>query len=132
MSADGTYTAVVDRFEGGLAVLLLEADGETVGENVLDADRLPDAGRHVDAVLEVEIADDSVVDVTYAPAETEARADRAQSRFDALAERPPSSDDDSAPDSETDGDPELESDSESESNSKSEPDSESADDPDST
>jgi len=32
MPSNGTYTAVVDRFEEDLAVLLLEEDGETVGE----------------------------------------------------------------------------------------------------
>lgn len=102
MTRDGTYTAVVDRFEGDSAVLLLEADGETVAEHVLDVERLPEEGRHVDGILEVEIEDDAVVDVTYAPEETAERADRAQRRFDALSERPPSSEDDSSTDSSAD------------------------------
>ncbi|WP_336037287.1 DUF3006 domain-containing protein [Halobacterium yunchengense] len=87
---DGTYTAVVDRFEEDLAVLLLEADGETVAERVLERERLPDAGRHVDAVLTVEVEDGEVVDLAYEPSATTDRADAAQSRFDRLSRRPPS------------------------------------------
>lgn len=101
MTLDGTYTGVVDRFEDGLAVLVLEADGETVGERTLDRNRLPDAGRHVDSVLQVELRDGDVVDVSYQPDESERRADRARRRFDDLSSRPPSADDDSDPGSES-------------------------------
>jgi len=93
MPSDGTYTAVVDRFEEDLAVLLLEADGDTVGEVVVDEAALPEDGRHIDAILRVELDDDQLVDVTYEEAETEARSERAQSRFDSLSQRPPSGDD---------------------------------------
>ena len=93
MPSDGTYTAVVDRFEADLAVLLLEDDGETVCEVVVDEEELPADGRHVDAVLAVELEDDEVVDVTYEEAATEDRSERAQSRFDSLSQRPPSEDD---------------------------------------
>jgi hypothetical protein len=99
MTTDGTYTAVVDRFEDDLAVLLLEDDGETVGEVAVDAGRLPEDGRHVDAVLVVELADGDLVDVTYDAAETVDRAEAAQSRFDELSGRPPSTDADSDVDS---------------------------------
>lgn len=92
MTTDGTYTAVVDRFEDDLAVLLLEADGETVDERLLDRERLPDAGRHVDAVVTVELEDDDVVSITYEEAETDERAEDAQRRFDNLSRRPPSRD----------------------------------------
>lgn len=95
MPADGTYAAVVDRFEGDQAVLLLEADGETVGERVLARDRLPDDGRHVDAVLRVDLEDGDVVDVRYEPGESEERAERARRRFDELSRRPPGADDES-------------------------------------
>ncbi|SFR96744.1 Protein of unknown function [Halomicrobium zhouii] len=90
MPTDGTYTAVVDRFEADLAVLLLEDDGETVGEVVVDEEALPEDGRHVDAVLAVELDDDELVGVTYEEAETEDRSEQAQSRFDSLSQRPPS------------------------------------------
>lgn len=93
MPTDGTYTAVVDRFEEELAVLLLEADDETVGEVVVDQERLPEDGRHVDAVLQVELEDDELVDATYEEAETTARSKEAQSRFDSLSQRPPTEDD---------------------------------------
>jgi hypothetical protein len=92
MTADGTYTAVVDRFEDELAVLLLEADGETVDELVLSKERLPEDRRHVDAILTIDISDQNVVEIDYREDETEARADRAQNRFDELSQRPPSRD----------------------------------------
>lgn len=95
MTNDGTYTAVVDRFESDLAVLLLEADGETVGERVLDRQRLPEAGQHVDAVFTVELADGDVATLDYEPAVTESRAEDTQRRFDDLSQRPPSRDDES-------------------------------------
>src|SRR6056297_1247413 len=95
MPADGTYTAVVDRFEGDQAVLLLEDDGETVGERVLDRGRLPADGGHVDAVLRVELQDGDVVDASYDPDETTNRSERARRRFDDLSSRPPSADDES-------------------------------------
>lgn len=95
MPADGTYAAVVDRFEGDQAVLLLEADGETVGERVLARDRLPEDGRHVDAVLRVDLEDDRVADVRYEPEESERRAERTRRRFDELSRRPPGRDDES-------------------------------------
>lgn len=95
MPADGTYAGVVDRFEGDLAVVLLEVDGETVAERALDRSRLPEDGRHVDAVLRVDVRDGEVADVSYQPDESERRADRARRRFDELSSRPPSVDDES-------------------------------------
>lgn len=85
----GTFTAVVDRFEGDRAVLVLERNGETAGEFVTDAGTLPDDGRHVDAVLEVTLREGELVAVEDRPAETEARGERAQRRFDRLSRRPP-------------------------------------------
>ncbi|WP_222913046.1 DUF3006 domain-containing protein [Natrinema sp. SYSU A 869] len=95
MPTDGTYTAVVDRFEDSLAVILLEDDGETVGEVVVDRERLPEDGRHVNAVLIVELEDEEVIDVTYKEQETVDRSERAQRRFDDLSQRPPSTEDES-------------------------------------
>ncbi len=100
MTADSTYTGVVDRFEGDRAVLLLESDGETVAERVLDGERLPESGRRVDAVLELQLRDGEVVDITYDPEETASRTERAQRRFDELSRRPPPSDGDGESDAE--------------------------------
>jgi hypothetical protein len=100
MTADGTYTAVVDRFEDDLAVVLLEAEGETVDEVVIDSERLPAEGRHVDAVLLVDLENEDVVDITYEKRETADRAEQAQRRFDDLSRRPPAADEsDDDPDS---------------------------------
>lgn len=95
MTAEGTYTAVVDRFEDELAVLLLEAEGDTVGEVVLDKEQLPEDGRHVDAVVIVELEDEAVVDITYEERETTDRSEQAQQRFDELSQRPPATEDES-------------------------------------
>ncbi|MFC6764891.1 DUF3006 domain-containing protein [Natrinema soli] len=95
MTTDGIYTAVVDRFEDDLAVVLLEDDGETVDQAVLDTERLPEDGRHVGAVVSVELEDDEVIDITYEERETVDRSEQAQQRFDELSRRPPSTEDES-------------------------------------
>jgi len=95
MLEDGTYTAVLDRLEGDLAVLIVEDDGEAIDDLVVPIEDLPADGREPDAILEVEVACDDVTDVTYDPTETEARAERAQDRFDRLARRPDEPDDSS-------------------------------------
>lgn len=97
MTTDGEYTAVVDRFEEDQAVLLLEADGETVDEIVVGATALPEDGRHANAVLDVEVVDGELVAVTYREEETETRSEKAQRRFDELSQRPPDSDDEDDP-----------------------------------
>lgn len=91
---DGTYAAVLDRFEGELAVLLLEADDDLAGELAVPTDALPADGQHVDAVFAVEVDDGDLVDADYDPDETDRRRTDAQSRFDRLSERPPSDGDD--------------------------------------
>lgn len=87
------FTGVIDRFEDDLAVILLEADREVVDEIVLERDEIPAEAAHPDAVLEVTLTDGEVTDLSYDAAETADRKNRAQSRFDRLAERPPSEDD---------------------------------------
>lgn len=87
---DGTYLAVLDRFEAGatgdrLAVLVLERAGETRGRLVVDATELPDEGRHRDAVLEVVLDEGTLVTARYLPAESEQRREDAQNQFDRLA-----------------------------------------------
>ena len=89
---DGTYTVVVDAIEDGQGRLFIEQDGEEVGDAVVSADRLPEAGRHADAILELTIAGGEVVELRYRPDETTERASAAQRRFDALADRAASAD----------------------------------------
>ncbi len=91
--ADGEYTAVVDAVEDGLATVFFERDGHEVGDAVLDPSRLPEAGRHADAILIVTVADGEIDAATYDPERTTERAERAQDRFDRLSKRPPSDDD---------------------------------------
>lgn len=90
--ADGTYTAVVDSIEDGLATVFFEDDGDEVGSAVIDGTALPEDGRHGDAVLSVTVADGELTEWEYDAERTETRRERAQSRFDRLSERPPSDD----------------------------------------
>lgn len=92
--ADGTYTAVVDSVEDGLATVFFEQDGAEVGDAVLDAAVLPEEGRHADAILSVTVVDGTATDWAYQPDTTTERKDVAQDRFDRLSRRPPSDDDD--------------------------------------
>jgi major membrane immunogen (membrane-anchored lipoprotein) len=92
MIPDGTYTAVVDRFEDELAVLEVSGENERY-EHALDRTDLPEDARHADAVLVVDIQDGNVVAARYEAEETDTRADDAQSRFDRLSKRLPDSDD---------------------------------------
>ncbi|MDB2286951.1 DUF3006 domain-containing protein [Halorubrum ezzemoulense] len=89
---DGKYTAVVDSIEDGLATVFLERDGEEVGNAVLEADRLPEDGKHADAILTVTVVDGDLETVQYEPEQTTKRKDAAQNRFDRLSKRPPSKD----------------------------------------
>lgn len=86
------FTGVIDRFEDDLAVILLEEDGDVVDEVVCDREELPAEAAHVDAVLAVTLTDGEVTELLYEPDETADRKERAQSRFDRLAERPPDDD----------------------------------------
>jgi len=92
MTPDGTYTAVVDRIEDGLATLILEADGEDAAQLDVDPSVLPAAARHSDAVLTIEVQGGDLTAATYERAETEEREAAAQSRFDRLSERAPRDD----------------------------------------
>lgn len=91
--ADGTYTAVIDSIEDGLATVFFEQDGVEVGDAVLDADELPEEGNHADAILSVTVEDGEVVEWDYLEEETVERKEAAQDRFDRLSERPPSDED---------------------------------------
>ena len=90
MIPDGHYTAVVDRIDDSMATLIIEEDGEDADDLVVDIEALPADGRHSDAVVTVEIADEELVTVEYNSEETAACEETAQDRFDQLAERLPS------------------------------------------
>lgn len=92
MIRDGTYTAVVDRIEGEDAVLEVDGDDDR-WELVVERDELPTDGRHADAILEVRVEDEQLVEAIYQPEETGRRRQRSQDRFDRLSRRPPGSDD---------------------------------------
>jgi len=91
--ADGSYTAVVDSIEDGLATVFFEEDGEEVGHAVCEATELPDDGRHADAILLVTVVNGSPLRWTPDPERAMERQEEAQDRFDRLSERPPSNDD---------------------------------------
>ena len=93
MLPDGTYTAIIDRIEDGIATL--EVDTED-GLSALDieAAKLPAEARTADLVLEITVADSALAGVTREPAETADRASEAQRRFDRLSKRPPRDGDD--------------------------------------
>lgn len=92
MIPDGHYTAVVDRFEGEQAILLVEDGDELVDELVVREGRLPADARRQDAVLRISMQNGNLVSAHHDPDETDRRRSEAQDRFDRLARRP---DDDS-------------------------------------
>jgi hypothetical protein len=93
MLPDGTYTAVVDRIEDGIATLEVDAeDGLSALET--EATELPAEARTADTVLEITVEDSALVAVTHDPDETADRASEAQRRFDRLSKRPPRDGDD--------------------------------------
>ena len=67
--ADGTYTVVGDAIEDGRAQTFLEQDGEEISDAAVPADRLPEDGRHADAILAATIGDGRLIALRYLPAE---------------------------------------------------------------
>lgn len=87
MTGDGTYLATVDRIEEGIAVCLLEVDGEVVDERHVEREALPDdCGEG--SVLELTIRDDRIEGLEFDRERTRRRRERAQRRFDRLSRRP--------------------------------------------
>ena len=84
--SDRTYAAVLDRFEGERAVLLLEADGATVDELVLPIELLPPDGRRQDARFTVSVRGSDRTEIAYEPDETRRRREETRRRFDRLSE----------------------------------------------
>jgi hypothetical protein len=89
MIPDGTYTAVIDEFEGSLARLELEAEASgDLYELVVEREALPEESCESGAVLAVEVRDGELVEAEYEPEETQRRRERARDRFDRLSRRP--------------------------------------------
>jgi hypothetical protein len=93
MIPDGTYIAVVDRIEDGLAALEVTTD-EQRHELLVEPGELPSEARTADAVLEIDIRSGDIVEMEYDPESTADRTERAQSRFDRLSQRAPDDDSD--------------------------------------
>lgn len=79
MIDDGTYTAVLDRFEGELAVLVPESDGETLEQIKVATQTLPAEGQHQNALFTVVLRGGELTEATYHPDRTEDRREAAQS-----------------------------------------------------
>ena len=96
MIPDGTHTAVVDRFEDTqerrVAVLVVEGEHKPLGDLLVEPAELPEDACHQDAVVQVTIKDGDLREIVYDESETHERQEDAQSRFDRLARRPPSDD----------------------------------------
>ena len=85
-STTDTYTATLDRIvDGQRAVLLLEADGKTVGQFVVGLARLPEDGRYEGAILEVTIDGETLDDVRYLPAAAQSQRESARERLERLS-----------------------------------------------
>ncbi len=81
-----TYIATLDRIvDGQTAVLLLEADDETVDQLDVHITALPAEARHEGAVLEVTLEAGDLRDADYLPAVTQSRTESAQDRLDRLS-----------------------------------------------
>ena len=93
-----TGTATLDRFEEAeretLAVFVVEGDDGELSQLTLPATAVPERGRSVDAVFSLTRTDERF-ELAYRAEETTTRAESAQARFDRLAQRPPTADDDS-------------------------------------
>lgn len=86
MTLDGRYTATVDRIEGDVAVLLVEADDGIADERHLPVGDIP-AEADEGAVCELTFEDDELVEIVEVPDETESRRDRLREKFDRLSRR---------------------------------------------
>lgn len=93
MIPNGTYMAVVDRFEDEFIVL--EVSDEETDERyelAVHPSSLPEDARAVDAVLAIEVEENEVIDAAYRSVETKKRSESSQNRFDRLSRRPPKDD----------------------------------------
>lgn len=85
MTLEGTYAGTLDRITEGIAVLLIEVDGETVAERRVPAEDLPAEAAAGD-VCALVFEDGTLVDVEASPERTAERRRRLRERFEALSE----------------------------------------------
>lgn len=84
---EGVYTATIDRVvDGDTAVLLLEADGEVIGQRDVAVDRMPEACSAGD-VVSVTVTEGEIADIEPRPEETAARRERIDETFDRVSRR---------------------------------------------
>ncbi|GAB6860525.1 DUF3006 family protein [Haloplanus litoreus] len=95
MIPDGTYRAVVDRIEDGLATLEVEREDGCLVALTVEATALPPAARTADAVLTVTLEDGALASARHDPSGTAARRRALRERFERLSSRPPEADDES-------------------------------------
>lgn len=81
-----THTAVIDRIEEGIAVLIFDGEDSPDGLEI-DVDNIPDDAAHEGAVLAVTMSEEGVETIERRPDEEEDRRERAQDRFDRLSKR---------------------------------------------
>jgi hypothetical protein len=86
VTLEGTYAGTLDRITEGIAVLLVEVDGETVAERRVPAEDLPAEAAAGD-VCSLAFEDGTLVDVEASPERTAERRRRLRERFEALSER---------------------------------------------
>jgi Protein of unknown function (DUF3006). len=84
---DGTYTAVLDRYEDDIAVFVVEHEGRDVAERLVERAMLSEDVQAVDTILEVTFVDGEPTEFEAKPEETSDRAESAQSRVDRLSRR---------------------------------------------
>lgn len=82
--SSGTITAVVDRIESGVAVLLLESTGDVAGRSVLPVGRLPQ-GAGEGTVLSVTIDEGAIRVLTTDTQATQQRVQAVQARVEDLS-----------------------------------------------
>lgn len=76
-----TYTAYLDRIvDGEDAVLLLEEDGETVDQFVVDVEALPTEGQYERAFFTVEVADGALLSARHRPDIEQRRRERIEKK----------------------------------------------------
>jgi len=85
VTLEGTYAGTIDRITEGVAVLLVEADRETVAERRVQAGTLPAEAASGD-VCSLTFEEGALVDVEVSPERTAERRRRLRERFDALSE----------------------------------------------
>ena len=84
---DGSFVAVVDNIEDGIARVLLEYSGKYKCSVQIEESEVPDECCHQDAVFSIVFESGNIEAMEYKPEETEDRKRRLQDRFNRLSER---------------------------------------------